>query len=167
MYGEEISYQHLVHGEKEIDEIKWTITVKDGVPIAREKHTENFRPGADLAKAQPSTVALAAALWTPELVKAWDEKFVAEVEASRAARAAELAEKDAHLAALQAREAETVAAAQRLAALQAAYAAAGESLAIARQAFRATAQDMGAAEEDAYREGAFTLTGGVSAVRPR
>lgn len=162
---EQVIYQHLIHGEGEIDEIKWTLTLKDGVVIAKEKHTENFKPGQKLTRAQPSTKALAKAIWKPDSVKAWSKKFEDQVAAAQAARDAEQAAMDTHLVRLRAREAEIAEATQRLTAAQAAYAAAAQSLAVARQAFRATAQELGAAEADAYKEATFTLTGAASKAR--
>lgn len=124
MFTEEVSYQYLVYGSSaghlEIDENKWVTTLKDGVPIARDKHTENYNPGSDLSKAQPMTQHLARAIWNPTSVKAVSDEYAAEVEALRAARAAELAEQEAHIAALQAADARITALQGALATAQAA-----------------------------------------------
>jgi hypothetical protein len=82
-FTEDVSYQLLVHNGGEIDEIRWTVTLKDGVPFAKTKHTENFRPGDDLKRAQAETKQLAQALWTPERVKAWTTRAEAAAAAAR------------------------------------------------------------------------------------
>lgn len=57
------------------------IIEKDGVEVARSYHRHLLHPGADLTNEDPKVVAVATALWTQEVVEAW-QAFVAEQEAN-------------------------------------------------------------------------------------
>lgn len=55
------------------------IVEKDGVEIGRQYHRMVHAPGSDLSMACSEVVAVAAALWTPEIIAAY-EASIAEVE---------------------------------------------------------------------------------------
>lgn len=57
------------------------IVEKDGIEIARNYHRHLLHPGDDLSNEDPKVVAVATAVWTQEVVEAW-QAFVAEQEAN-------------------------------------------------------------------------------------
>lgn len=48
-----------------------TIIEKDGVELTRTFHRHVLNPGDDLSSEDPKVVAVAAAVWTTEVVEAW------------------------------------------------------------------------------------------------
>ena len=45
-----------------------TVVCKDGVEIGRSYHRHCLSPGQDVSQEEPETQAVAAAVWTPEVV---------------------------------------------------------------------------------------------------
>ena len=63
------SIQVVKYGKIEI--IEETIIEKDGKQIASSKHGHLLHPGDDLSNEDPQVVAVATAIWTTEVVEAW------------------------------------------------------------------------------------------------
>jgi 16S rRNA G1207 methylase RsmC len=92
-YTEEVVTNHFFNastGEVEVQDV--TITLREGVAIARTKHTTVIEPGADVSNYPATTQAMARAAWTPEHVQEWTEEFVALQARHRKQREREIAE---------------------------------------------------------------------------
>lgn len=54
-----------------------TVILRDGVEIARTFHREVLEPGQDIADRDAKSLAVSAAVWTPEVVRIFKEKKAA------------------------------------------------------------------------------------------
>ena len=59
-----------------------TVVCKDGKEIGRSYHRHCLVPGADTSQEEPETQAVAAAVWTPEVVSAYEASVAASREAN-------------------------------------------------------------------------------------
>ena len=70
--GQELKLEVLSSGTIQVRVA--TVVCKDGVEIGRSYHRHCLTPGADTSKEEPETQAVAAAVWTPEVVSAYEAK---------------------------------------------------------------------------------------------
>jgi len=70
-YSEKIEYKEEILPNQTIQLRTATIVLKDGVEVGRQYHREVFTPGADLSSAPGEVQAIAGALWTPDVVSAY------------------------------------------------------------------------------------------------
>jgi|TARA_R100000084_G_C4655609_1_gene152688 hypothetical protein len=61
-----------------------TVVCKDGVEIGRSYHRHCLPPGSDTSEEAPETQAVAAAVWTPEVVAAYEAKQAEQAKAMEA-----------------------------------------------------------------------------------
>jgi hypothetical protein len=52
-----------------------TVIAEDGVELSRSYHRNTLSPGDDLSEQDPRVVAIASAVWTPEVVAAYLAKI--------------------------------------------------------------------------------------------
>ena len=57
-----------------------TRVLEDGVVLSSSFHRHVLTPGADLTDQEPKVVAIANAVWTPEVVSAYDAQMAAQEE---------------------------------------------------------------------------------------
>lgn len=70
--GQELKIEVLSSGTIQVRVA--TVICKDGVEIGRSYHRHSLAPGSDTSKEEPETQAVAAAVWTPEVVSAYEAK---------------------------------------------------------------------------------------------
>ena len=72
--SKEIKYDYEVHGEfKCIQKRTRTAIVEDGKELSFSYHRESFMPNADISGESDELKALANALWTDEVKKAYED----------------------------------------------------------------------------------------------
>ena len=76
--GQELKLEVLSSGTIQVRVA--TVVCKDGVEIGRSYHRHCLTPGSDTSKEEPETQAVAAAVWTPEVVSAYEAQQAALVE---------------------------------------------------------------------------------------
>jgi hypothetical protein len=74
----------ITHGQLQVREA--TTIMRDGVEIAKTYHRWSFAPGDDVSAMPANVQAVAAAVWTPEVIAAY-KAFIAEHEAKIGAQA--------------------------------------------------------------------------------
>lgn len=89
-YTEQIVLTQFINAHKEIEVCRKTITSKDGVVIAQTDHWDVYAPGADVSGEDATVQAIAAAIWTPEVLADY-ATWKAQIAAEQAARMAEIA----------------------------------------------------------------------------
>ncbi len=55
-----------------------TVVAEDGAEIARSYHRHTLAPGDDLADQGARVVAIASAVWTPEVIQAYQDRLAGE-----------------------------------------------------------------------------------------
>jgi hypothetical protein len=55
-----------------------TLIMEDGVAISSSYHRSTLAPGADLADQDARVVAIANAVWTPEVIQAYQDRLAGE-----------------------------------------------------------------------------------------
>ena len=80
--GQELKLEVLPSGTIQVRVA--TVICKDGVEIGRSYHRHVLPPGADTSKEEPETQAVAAAVWTPEVVSAYEAKQAEQAKAMEA-----------------------------------------------------------------------------------
>ena len=72
--SKEIKYDYEVRGEyKCIQQRKRTAIMEDGKELSFSYHRDSFMPDADISKQSDELKALANALWTDEVKKAYED----------------------------------------------------------------------------------------------
>lgn len=87
-FTEEIAISQVVSPMKEIEVCRLTITKKDGVVIAQNKHWNVYVPGDDVSQEDATVQTIATALWTPTVIAefaAWRAQCAADQEEKLAA----------------------------------------------------------------------------------
>jgi len=59
-----------------------TVVCKNGVEIGRSYHRHSLTPGQDVSQEEPETQAVAAAVWTPEVISEYAAMVAASQEAN-------------------------------------------------------------------------------------
>lgn len=78
--SKKIKYDYEVRGEyKCIQQRKRTAIMEDGKELSFSYHRDSFMPDADISAESDELKALANALWTDEVKKAWADKQAEEV----------------------------------------------------------------------------------------
>ena len=74
-YSERIEYKKEILPNQTIQLRTATITSKDGVEIGRSYQRAVYVPGSDVTNAPEDVQAIAAALWSPEVVAAYAQSI--------------------------------------------------------------------------------------------
>ena len=80
--GQELKLEVLPSGTIQVRVA--TVVCKDGVEIARSYQRHVLAPGQDVSKEEPETQAVAAAVWTPEVVAAYEAQQAEQAAATEA-----------------------------------------------------------------------------------
>ena len=80
--GQELKLEVLPSGTIQVRVA--TVVCKDGVEIGRSYHRHALTPGSDTSKEEPETQAVAAAVWTPEVVSAYEARQAEQAKAMEA-----------------------------------------------------------------------------------
>ena len=70
-YVEKLEYKEEVLSNQTIQLRTTTIVLKDGVEVGRQYHREVFYPGDDVTAAPAEVQAIASALWSDEVITAY------------------------------------------------------------------------------------------------
>ena len=79
-YSERLEYKEEILPNQTIQLRTATIVERDGVEVGRQYHREVFHPGNDVSGAPGEVQAIAAALWTPEVIAAYEASLETEEE---------------------------------------------------------------------------------------
>ena len=71
-YSERVEYKEEILPNQTIQLRTATIVERDGVEVGRQYHREVFHPGSDVSAAPGEVQAIAGALWTPEVIAAYE-----------------------------------------------------------------------------------------------
>ena len=74
MITKRIEYKEEILPNQTIQLRTATIVEEDGVELGRSYHRSVFTPGGDVSKAPTEVQAIATALWTPQVVAAYNAK---------------------------------------------------------------------------------------------
>ena len=77
-YSERLEYKEEILPNQTIQLRTATIVERDGVEVGRQYHREVFTPGSDVSAAPGEVQAIAAALWTPEVIAAYEASIATE-----------------------------------------------------------------------------------------
>ena len=80
--GQELKLEVLPSGTIQVRVA--TVVCKDGVEIDRSYHRHCLTPGVDTSEEEPETQAVAAAVWTPEVVSAYEARKAEQAKAMEA-----------------------------------------------------------------------------------
>ena len=80
--GQELKLEVLPSGTIQVRVA--TVVCKDGVEIGRSYHRHCLTPGVDTSEEEPETQAVAAAVWTPEVVSAYEARKAEQAKAMEA-----------------------------------------------------------------------------------
>ena len=80
--GQELKLEVLPSGTIQVRVA--TVVCKDGVEIGRSYHRHCLTPGSDTSEEEPETQAVAAAVWTPEVVSAYEAQQAEQAKAMEA-----------------------------------------------------------------------------------
>ena len=80
--GQELKLEVLPSGTIQVRVA--TVVCKDGVEIGRSYHRHCLTPGSDTSEEEPETQAVAAAVWTPEVVSAYEARKAEQAKAMEA-----------------------------------------------------------------------------------
>ena len=72
-YSERTEYKEEILPNQTIQLRTATVVERDGVEIGRQYHREVFVPGSDVSFAPGEVQAIASALWTAEVIAAYEE----------------------------------------------------------------------------------------------
>jgi len=70
-YTERVLYKEEILPDQTIQLRTETVTAKDGVDIGSQYHRTVYHPGSDVSGAPAEVQAIAAALWTDEVIAAY------------------------------------------------------------------------------------------------
>ena len=71
-FTEKQAYKVEVNEDFSVGVRRSDIVLKDGVEVGRSYHRSVFQPGSDVSAEHPEVQAVAAAVWTPEVVAAYE-----------------------------------------------------------------------------------------------
>ena len=77
-YSEQIEYKEEILPNQVIQLRTATVVLKDGEEVGRQYHREVFSPGDDVTGAPAEVQAIAAALWSADVVSAYQASIPAE-----------------------------------------------------------------------------------------
>ena len=77
-YSERLEYKEEILPNQTIQLRTATIVERDGVEVGRQYHREAFTPGSDVSAAPGEVQAIAAALWTTEVIAAYEASIATE-----------------------------------------------------------------------------------------
>ena len=80
--GQELKLEVLPSGKIQVRVA--TVVCKNGKEIGRSYHRHVLAPGSDTSQEEPETQAVAAAVWTPEVVSAYEAKQAEQAKAMEA-----------------------------------------------------------------------------------
>lgn len=70
-YSEKIEYKEEILPNQVIQLRTATVVLKDGEEVGRQYHRSVFTPGSDLSEAPEEVKAIASALWTSQVIDAY------------------------------------------------------------------------------------------------
>ena len=77
-YSERLEYKEEILPNQTIQLRTATIVERDGVEVGRQYHREVFVPGSDVSGAPDEVQAIAGALWTTEVIEAYEASLETE-----------------------------------------------------------------------------------------
>ena len=75
MLEKKVSYAHRITESGHIEVQQITRIMEDGIELAKKYHRCALNPGDDLSGQDERTVAVAVAIWTPEVVKVYKDNI--------------------------------------------------------------------------------------------
>ena len=77
-YSERLEYKEEILPNQTIQLRTATVVERDGVEVGRQYHREVFTPGSDVSAAPGEVQAIAGALWTAEVIAAYESSIATE-----------------------------------------------------------------------------------------